>query len=1096
MDVPSGNTASRPGSPATGSIYFDTDEASLVAYDGSAWSSVGGGAVDQSDLLADSNGSWTIDWFDKRGSNFFCRNRCCCDNTTCHGPYPSKMQPGTIGCNTGIRSFLGGSQATTTTISLITDVSNICGTSCRLNRYNCIDTPFGTTAMGGFYQCSFVGFGYNNVECHCSTECTVPFRVFQTGESELVHISTTCPYGAGPKKLSSVCLPTILAETFFSTGNKASQKFKVQTGPTCTAAAPCCVIDFQGDLVPTYLTSRPHGPIPWIDRKLCIHARASCGFKEQAFFTATSDTYGTNNPEVCCWAGFMTNATACFTDVGTGAHSEFLGVLTAPCMRLHCIPGVASSCWWQQLGFCINPSTPTNFCFNKLNCYFKHVSVFSKRTDIVGGGNLNNREKFDEVVCTYDDGLKLKRAGHSCGGSFLLSKTSKGYNCQNLCCGFYEYFFSPNGCCIIAQTNECTHNTSFCACKVECCSSTPICNASMSLPVTTIINRVTGTIKCVYAGCCIPLDDWDACIGRTKSCTTPMSANAYSTYRCYSGCLVLRNLGRMNTVLETGHCCLSNMPNHINFVGATNTYDNSFLMFSSDNTKSYGLGAAANLSDIGLVEFDHSLGRMYKTRNIGKALCDSLKVMATLSAPESNCATNQYKSCLASFSSACTVPCTYASITASTGCCCVSILQKCLGYNLTDPANACLTAVISPDPKKHLVNCYNTVFINPTNDHLVYIASVGRCCTNCYCAGWVGAICYDIENNCVSKVNTLWPPTEVAQQFFCTCYEQSQNNHKSVWYPFLPCFMCMGCTNKCGWSHGISATHYGNYQTYIASGSSDKGGFYLVKQGMKDLDVTVFNASNLNGNCCYFGCGTAGTGRCVKGCRTGSEGAMQVDQSTTVQKVPYTTPLECVGWRSEPAFACILNSIVSPVGSPNPISDGAAGTVGFCYRVCKACLDNSMLSPCVPQIGSQPCCDVKAGACNVATAKMWGIKNTDDICISFCYSGSCCAGPYKICDILKGTSGDSCVTALLYGSTTTYQKRYTIYDNILPCHLDCCETSKRYVSRFMSNVERVKPVEVYSGSGPFYRCYISRTPGQNLHEGFLKLYNESILCCC
>lgn len=42
MDAPSGNTASRPGSPATGSIYFDTDEGSLVAYDGSAWSSVGG----------------------------------------------------------------------------------------------------------------------------------------------------------------------------------------------------------------------------------------------------------------------------------------------------------------------------------------------------------------------------------------------------------------------------------------------------------------------------------------------------------------------------------------------------------------------------------------------------------------------------------------------------------------------------------------------------------------------------------------------------------------------------------------------------------------------------------------------------------------------------------------------------------------------------------------------------------------------------------------------------------------------------------------------------------------------------------------------
>ena len=43
MDAPSGNTASRPGSPATGSIYFDTDEGSLVAYNGTDWAKVGGG---------------------------------------------------------------------------------------------------------------------------------------------------------------------------------------------------------------------------------------------------------------------------------------------------------------------------------------------------------------------------------------------------------------------------------------------------------------------------------------------------------------------------------------------------------------------------------------------------------------------------------------------------------------------------------------------------------------------------------------------------------------------------------------------------------------------------------------------------------------------------------------------------------------------------------------------------------------------------------------------------------------------------------------------------------------------------------------------
>jgi len=43
MDAPSGNTASRPGSPATGSLYFDTDLGSLISYNGSDWAAVGGG---------------------------------------------------------------------------------------------------------------------------------------------------------------------------------------------------------------------------------------------------------------------------------------------------------------------------------------------------------------------------------------------------------------------------------------------------------------------------------------------------------------------------------------------------------------------------------------------------------------------------------------------------------------------------------------------------------------------------------------------------------------------------------------------------------------------------------------------------------------------------------------------------------------------------------------------------------------------------------------------------------------------------------------------------------------------------------------------
>lgn len=50
MVIPSGDTASRP-TGATGSLYFDTDEGALVAYDGTEWAKQGGAGVTQVELV-------------------------------------------------------------------------------------------------------------------------------------------------------------------------------------------------------------------------------------------------------------------------------------------------------------------------------------------------------------------------------------------------------------------------------------------------------------------------------------------------------------------------------------------------------------------------------------------------------------------------------------------------------------------------------------------------------------------------------------------------------------------------------------------------------------------------------------------------------------------------------------------------------------------------------------------------------------------------------------------------------------------------------------------------------------------------------------
>jgi hypothetical protein len=45
LDLPVGTTAQRPGSPTSGMIRFNTDLTQFEGYNGSAWSSVGGGAT-------------------------------------------------------------------------------------------------------------------------------------------------------------------------------------------------------------------------------------------------------------------------------------------------------------------------------------------------------------------------------------------------------------------------------------------------------------------------------------------------------------------------------------------------------------------------------------------------------------------------------------------------------------------------------------------------------------------------------------------------------------------------------------------------------------------------------------------------------------------------------------------------------------------------------------------------------------------------------------------------------------------------------------------------------------------------------------------
>ena len=105
LDAPSGDTASRPGTPATGSIYFDTDEGALVAYNGTDWSAVGGASEAKFSISSDPycNCSWQV-----------CASRQCCIGlssvygTTFPAVFQRMRDPGCTGVTAPRAVILGG----------------------------------------------------------------------------------------------------------------------------------------------------------------------------------------------------------------------------------------------------------------------------------------------------------------------------------------------------------------------------------------------------------------------------------------------------------------------------------------------------------------------------------------------------------------------------------------------------------------------------------------------------------------------------------------------------------------------------------------------------------------------------------------------------------------------------------------------------------------------------------------------------------------------------------------------------------------------------------------------------------------------------
>ena len=383
---------------------------------------------------------------------------------------------------------------------------------------------------------------------------------------------------------------------------------------------------------------------------------------------------------------------------------------------------------------------------------------------------------------------------------------------------------------------------------------------------------------------------------------------------------------------------------------------------------------------------------------------------------------------------------------------------------------------------------------------------------SCTCGGdyifWVGAICYDIHNNCISKVNTYFPSDTTHLQrldslmYCCWCTgsgEPSDLTERAMVTNKMRCgshdlfnYNNTSCRQSTKY---ISVTPYGSRQYWIDSGCTDTGGVTLVMSNMPGEKINVC--------CCtcrcahYYACQACCCGCCQS---EGISGYMRIVPGVTqVLKVPYSKPLECVGWRSQPDFANWLNEYFFPTKRTNPCFPITTGSTAHKCWIC--CQESGYNFP--HHIRHYPCNRVYPYQCRLYWP-IYGGQDCQHRGMRFKFMKSSCCFWFNCCCTTGAPNGTFCPKMLcthhfcrygLKGCTTTCA---TMYDQICACHLDSNESSKRYISRFIDSDNNLKARPYYvDGSGNrFSESYIKYGNGESPNDRFHRLWNEDIIQCC
>ena len=929
LDAPSGNTASRPGTPATGSVYFDTDVGALLSYNGTDWVTVGGGGIDTEDF-----GTNHYSYFNYRLLSSHCVGMChcvqqaqCTANISCLNPAGAQRRcPGMFNCAfpclcRQYRILLKNGR-----------FGGPCNCSCSTCGFSCVTmTGKGSNnhikdmfAFVRSYEYTCCNSNIDTDGLHVLTDGSIYYR--------------TCHYYDHGIGYHCACQLRTFSEAYVNPkgGMTFAKNIGYVHGGSCCFSNPRFV-DSSFYFHPSYLGNSEKSTYVGYGTMLCARPGVCC-LCDLYFELCTNSAMFTNDEEVCNQA-FVAPSTSqnCRT------HTD------GPNIRCICF----QFCGYFGLNCFCGENINFRPCCRVQQCKFIRTT---SRTDL---GNepptYDNLCAFTECVCDKD-GVCYTTYDLACCPLLLLSYANIGnvlQGCMQLdpCCCTDMYW--KDGCCLFVFKAPCTTCGCHTCCHIwsfasDCCQCMTGCQGL----ILSTFNRITCCIE-NYGYCGWKCFLWyECCMG----CTFGTSHNCRKT-----NCIFCA-MGIGQSRLGCRELSKTNNPQRSMLDFTLADYSNkrftcNFIRSCTDTDRVYFLTSCCSRGKMNTVwpflsvfcEADKNFHCMWDIKETFR--CVKNARLDPLFFTKPCCLCNSYGACVCQaeiclwLGATCSTPHCMAGacICAITGNTLVSLAEHCMGYTINNNVtyhNSCYCGCL-----KMIRNSMyqDDVYINPVTDHLVVIVGFGdhgtsgNVPTTC-CFRWIGAICIDLDNFCVSKVNTFWPSEEEILKKFCDGVCVAGCNPTFGLSTSMHGFVGCCCSPYCQNGPEMKIRVYGNPR-FTDNHGGDCGGIFFDFSNIVGHHHYPHNCCPNPGGSCYMGCTC--TGCCPAICNSAKCKCVgEFAGSRYVAKAPYNVPLECIGWRTGGSEGTFWKNYWNNRLSGDRFWSGIGGTPCCCYAICRFCNTN------------------------------------------------------------------------------------------------------------------------------------------------------------